>query len=271
METEDKRGWYSGKSFSRLRTDTLADTNEQRRRLSRGPATALASSLLAALVFCVGCGGPQAPEAASGSESGGTVALADQPRTSVAPSVLFFGDSITAGYQLDVSNAFPALIAAKIEEAGFHADVKNAGNSGETSAGGLRRITWFMDDPVDIFVLELGANDGLRGVPVPQIRSNLQAIIDTVRSANPQVEVVIAGMQIPPNMGQTYAREFRALFPELARENDAVLIPFLLADVAGEESLNLYDRIHPNVEGHRIIAETVWTYLEPVLHELAGG
>jgi acyl-CoA thioesterase-1 len=149
--------------------------------------------------------------------------------------------------------------------------VVNGGNSGETSAGGLRRISWFMDDPVDIFVLELGANDGLRGVHVPQIRRNLQAIIDTVRSYNPQVEIVIAGMQIPPNMGQPYAQEFRALFPELARENDAVLIPFLLADVAGEESLNLYDRIHPNVAGHRIIAETVWTHLEPVLHELAGG
>src|SRR5690606_19711545 len=153
----------------------------------------------------------------------------------------------------------------KVDDAGLHAEVRNAGNSGETSAGGLRRISWFMDEPVDILVLELGANDGLRGVPVPQIRTNLQAIIDTVRAYNPQARVVIAGMQIPPNMGQTYARDFRDLFPSLARENDAVLIPFLLADVAGEASLNLSDRIHPNAEGHRIIAETVWTHLEPVL------
>lgn len=230
------------------------------------------SSLLAAtLVLCFGCGGTPTPAATSDPATGGTSESGDELRAGAAPAVLFFGDSITAGYQLDVSNAFPALVAARIEEAGLRADVVNGGNSGETSAGGLRRISWFMDDPVDIFVLELGANDGLRGVPVPQIRRNLQAIIDTVRSYNPQVEIVIAGMQIPPNMGQPYAQEFRALFPELARENDAVLIPFLLADVAGEESLNLYDRIHPNVAGHRIIAETVWTHLEPVLHELAGG
>jgi len=183
------------------------------------------------------------------------------------PVVLFFGNSITAGYGLDASQAFPALVQAKIDEAGINARVVNAGNSGETSAGGLRRINWFMDQPIDVFVLELGGNDGLRGHPVEEIRSNLQAIIDTVEARHPDAEIAVAGMQIPPNLGASYAEAFRGLFATLADANDAVLIPFLLQDVAGRPDLNLPDGIHPNARGHALIAETVWKTIGEMINE----
>lgn len=218
------------------------------------------------LLLALGCGNPQPPPPDTAPAGAPTPSAA----TTAAPTILFFGDSITAGYQLNPASAFPALIDAKLDSARFPANVVNAGNSGETSAGGLRRISWFMDNPVDIFFLELGANDGLRGVPIPQVRANLQAIIDTVRAHNPHARILIAGMQIPPNMGQSYTADFRELFPTLARRNDATLIPFLLADVAGNPALNLPDRIHPNAEGHRIIAETVWPHLEPLVRDLTA-
>jgi acyl-CoA thioesterase I len=179
--------------------------------------------------------------------------------------ILFFGDSLTAGYGLSPEEAFPALVEKKCLQHGTPCKVINAGLSGETSAGGLSRIDWILRQPIDVFVLELGANDGLRGLPLDQTRKNLQAIIEKVRSKNPKVKIVIAGMMVPPNLGPEYTTNFKKIFPELARQNNATLIPFLLQDVAGFEKLNLSDGIHPNPEGHRIVANNVYKVLSPLL------
>ena len=141
----------------------------------------------------------------------------------------------------------------------------NAGLSGETSAGGLNRLDWVLKQPIDLFVLELGANDGLRGLPLDQTQKNLQAIIDKVKTKYPKAKIVIAGMLVPPNMGPDYTASFRKIFPDLAKKNNAALIPFLLQNVAGDEKLNLADGIHPNVDGHKIVAENVLKVIEPLL------
>ncbi|MFZ6012725.1 MAG: arylesterase [Bacteroidota bacterium] len=185
---------------------------------------------------------------------------ADKPKV-----ILFFGDSLTAGYGLSVEEAFPALVEQKVNKAGKACKVVNAGLSGETSAGGLSRIDWILRQPIDIFVLELGANDGLRGLPLEQTQKNLQAIIDKVKSKNPKVKIVLAGMMVPPNMGADYTTKFKQIYPDLARKNKAVLIPFLLQDVAGNEKLNLADGIHPNIEGHRIVAENIYKVIHTLL------
>lgn len=179
--------------------------------------------------------------------------------------ILFFGDSLTAGYGLSPEEAFPALIEKKCIENGTPCKAINAGLSGETSAGGLSRVNWILRQPIDVFVLELGANDGLRGLPLEQTKLNLQSIIDKVKAKYPKVKIVIAGMMVPPNMGPDYTASFRKIFPELARKNNATLIPFLLEDVAGLEKLNLEDGIHPNQEGHRIVADNVYKILGPLL------
>jgi acyl-CoA thioesterase-1 len=180
-------------------------------------------------------------------------------------TILFFGDSLTAGYGLSPEEAFPALIEKKLTKNGKPCKVVNAGLSGETSAGGLSRIDWVLRQPIDVFVLELGANDGLRGLPLQQTEKNLQGIIDKVKAKNPAVKVVIAGMMVPPNMGPDYTTQFKKIYPELAKKNKATLIPFLLQDVAGIEKLNLTDGIHPNVEGHKIVAENVFKIVSPLL------
>lgn len=182
-------------------------------------------------------------------------------------TILFFGDSLTAAMGLDPAESFPAEIQQKIDSIGLNYEVVNAGLSGETTAGGRNRIQWVLNQKVDVFVLELGANDGLRGIPVEETRQNLQAIIDIVRAKNPNVEIILAGMQVPPNLGQDYTEEFKNVFPELAQENDLHLIPFLLEGVAGNPSLNQQDRIHPTEEGYDIVAENVWTVLEPVISD----
>ncbi len=181
-------------------------------------------------------------------------------------TILFYGDSLTAGYGLDdpTETAFPAVVQDKIDEAGLPYRVINAGLSGETSAGGIRRINWVLRQPVDVFVLELGANDGLRGLPLDMLLVNLQEIIDRVRARNPAVQLVIAGMRMPPSMGE-YAGKFDALFAPLAAANDAALIPFLLEDVGAVPEMNLPDGIHPNIDGHARVAETVWDVLEPLI------
>jgi acyl-CoA thioesterase-1 len=179
--------------------------------------------------------------------------------------ILFFGDSLTAGYGLSKEQAFPAIVQRKINDKGYNYKVLNAGLSGETSAGGLARINWILKEPIDIFVLELGANDGLRGLPLKQTKQNLQQIINKVKAKNPDVKIVIAGMMMPPNLGADYTSEFMKVFPELAKKNDAHLIPFLLEGVAGNEELNLNDGIHPNKTGHSIVAENVWKVLNPLL------
>jgi acyl-CoA thioesterase-1 len=180
-------------------------------------------------------------------------------------AILFFGDSLTAGYGLDPTQAFPALIQEKISQQGWNFRVVNAGVSGETTAGGLRRIGWVLQRPIDVFVLELGANDGLRGLPVEEAKRNIQAIIDQVKGKYPQAKIVLVGMQIPTNLGREYTSRFRAIFPELAEKNGAVLIPFLLEGVGGNPELNLPDGIHPTAAGQKIVAENVWKVLEPVL------
>lgn len=181
-------------------------------------------------------------------------------------TILCFGDSITAGYGLeDNDDAFPALVQQKIDSLNLNYTVVNSGVSGETTAGGKSRIDWVIKQPVDIFLLELGANDGLRGVPLSETRGNLQEIIDVVKEKSPETTIVLAGMQLPPNMGQDYTTEFRQLFADLAQKNDLEFIPFILKDVGGIASLNQGDGIHPNVEGHKILAETVWETLEPLL------
>jgi acyl-CoA thioesterase I len=179
-------------------------------------------------------------------------------QSNASKTILFFGDSLTAGYGLSPEEAFPALVEKKLVKNGKPSKVVNAGLSGETSAGGLSRIDWILRQPVDIFVLELGANDGLRGLPPDQTQKNLQAIIDKVKAKYPKVKIVLAGMMVPPNMGQDYTTKFRKIFPEIAKKNNATLIPFLLEDVAGDEKLNQADGIHPNVEGHRIVADNVY-------------
>ncbi len=182
-------------------------------------------------------------------------------------TIVFFGDSLTAGYGLEdpATEAYPARIEQKIEAAHLPYRVVNAGLSGETTAGGLRRVDWILRQPIDIFVLALGGNDGLRGIEPAVTRANLQGIVDRVRAKYPDIQVVLAGMMIPPSMGQDYAREFAALYPELAKKNHAAFVPFLLKGVGGSEDLNQADRIHPTAKGHAILAKTVWQILRPLL------
>jgi acyl-CoA thioesterase-1 len=193
---------------------------------------------------------------------GALAAPAAEPRT-----IIFFGDSLTAGYGLDdpSSQSFPALIQEKIDAAGLPWRTINAGLSGETTSAGLRRVDWILRQPVDIFVLALGANDGLRGIDPTVSRDNLQKIVDRVRARNPKARIVLAGMQIPPAMGLDFARDFERIFPEVAEKYDATLVPFLLEGVGGRVDLNQPDRIHPTAKGHARVAETVWKVLRPLL------
>jgi len=180
-------------------------------------------------------------------------------------SIVFYGNSLTAGYGVSPSEAFPAIIQKKIDSLSLPYNVINAGVSGETSSGGKTRIDWILREPVDIFVLELGANDGLRGTPLSETKKNLQNIIDKVKAKYPGSKLVFAGMEIPPNMGQAYTTEFRNIYTELAAKNKMTLIPFLLEGVGGEPELNQADGIHPTAEGHLIVAENVWKRLEKLL------
>ena len=180
-------------------------------------------------------------------------------------TIVFFGNSLTAGYGLSPSQAFPAIIQKKIDSLGLLYQVINAGVSGETSSGGKTRIDWILRQPVDIFVLELGANDGLRGIPLSETKKNLQFIVDRVKAKNPDTKLLFAGMQIPPNMGQKYTTEFRNIYTELATKNAMTLVPFLLEGVGGETNLNQEDGIHPTAEGHKIVAENLWRQLEKLL------
>ena len=194
-----------------------------------------------------------------------TVIMLGMQPLSASKTILFMGDSITAGYGIGDDRAFPALVQDKLDAAGLDYTVMNAGVSGDTSAGGLSRINWLLKRPVDIFVLELGANDGLRGQSVASTKANLSAIFAAVKEKYPAAKLVLAGMQVPPNMGPDYSRDFRAIFKEVAKETDAHLIPFILEGVGGIKSLNQPDGIHPNLEGHKIIADLVWSHLEVFL------
>ncbi|AWV97436.1 arylesterase [Arcticibacterium luteifluviistationis] len=180
-------------------------------------------------------------------------------------TILFFGNSLTAGYGVGLEEAFPAKIQNKLDSLEMDYTVVNAGLSGETTSGGLNRLDWVLNQKVDVFVLELGANDGLRGIPLKETKANLQAIIDLVWEKNPDTKIILAGMQIPPNMGQDYTTEFKNIWTDLAKTNDVKLIPFLLDGVGGVPSLNQGDGIHPTIEGHKILAKNVWEVLEGVI------
>jgi acyl-CoA thioesterase-1 len=191
------------------------------------------------------------------------------------PVILFVGTSLTAGYGLDPDEAYPARIQEKIERAGLAYRVVNAGVSGETSAGARRRIDWLMESqPVAVLVVETGANDGLRGIDPEDARANIQAIFDRARQQSPPPALMLVGMAAPPNLGARYTDRFRAIYPELARRNGAVLVPFLLEGVAGQARLNQPDGIHPTAEGQRRLADNVWKPLRPMLRggvTSAGG
>lgn len=182
-------------------------------------------------------------------------------------TIVFLGDSITAGYGLEnpAAEAYPALIQARIDAAGWPWRVVNAGLSGETTAGGLRRLDWILRQRVDLLVVALGGNDGLRGIDPAVTRANLQAIIDRARERQPAIRIVLAGMQMPANMSEEFRRRYQAVFPEVAARNDAALIPFLLEGVGAVPELNQPDLIHPTARGQSVIAATVWTHLRSLL------
>lgn len=180
-------------------------------------------------------------------------------------SILIFGDSITAGYGIDVDKAYPALIQQKIDSLELEYNVINAGLSGETSAGGLRRIDWVLQRKVDYMILELGGNDALRGIDLKDTEGNLQGIIDKVLDKYPDAQIIIAGMQAPPNLGKEYTEHFKEMYGRLALANDLPLIPFLLEKVGGITDLNQSDGIHPTEKGHVLVAQTVWEHLYPII------
>ncbi|GGB82565.1 arylesterase [Dyadobacter sediminis] len=181
-------------------------------------------------------------------------------------TIVFFGNSLTAAYGLDdPQQGFVGLIQKRIDSLGLNYKVINAGVSGETTSGGNSRIDWLLKQPLDVFILELGGNDGLRGIPVSETKRNLQAILDKVHAKYPEAKRVLAGMQIPPNLGRKYASDFREVYADVAKKNDITLIPFLLEGVGGEAKLNLPDGIHPTAEGHKILAENVWVIIKDLL------
>jgi acyl-CoA thioesterase I len=211
------------------------------------------SLVVAALL---GCGGDASPRAAAEAP----------PRPATERGrIVFLGTSLTAGLGVDPGQAYPALIQSKLDSARLPYEAVNAGVSGETSAGALRRVDWLMRQPVSVLVIETGANDGLRGLDPDSMRSNIQAIIDRANQQSPKPRIVLAGMRALPNYGFGYARRFREVYADLAEENDLPLVPFLLQGVAGQGEMNQEDMIHPNPSGHRVIAENVWKVLEPVL------
>ncbi|OWK71817.1 arylesterase [Pedobacter sp. AJM] len=215
-----------------------------------------------ALLFAA-CGNKQNKE--NQDQQSDTVRQTSKVNDQKLKNILFFGTSLTAGYGLDPTEAYPALIQNRIDSLKMPYKVINGGLSGETSAAGKSRISWLLKQPIDVFVLELGANDGLRGLPVAQTTKNLQSIIDSVRLKYPEVKMVMAGMQVPPNMGAQYAEDFKNIFPSLARKNNMALVPFLLDKVGGVPKLNQEDGIHPTAEGDKILAENVWAVLKDVL------
>jgi len=216
-------------------------------------------AILLAVLLITGCGGKKSSTETF--RSANTSAESSSEKT-----ILFFGDSLTAGYGLDdVSEAFPGVVQKKIDSAKLPYKVINAGLSGETTAGGKGRIGWILKQKTDVFVLELGANDGLRGTPIKETAKNLQDIVDSVKKKYPAAKLMITGMMVPPNMGAAYANDFKAIFPAIAAKNNMTLMPFLLKDVAGVPSLNQKDGIHPTAEGARIVGNNVWAVLKNIL------
>lgn len=221
--------------------------------------------LVALGLLGIACNADNRSASSSGAAQPATPSATASRSAQQQKTIVFFGNSLTAAYQLSPEQGFVALIQQKIDSLGRPYRCVNAGLSGETTADGMNRIDWVLQQPMDIFVLELGGNDALRGLPVEASSENMQGIVERVKAKYPDCKIVIAGMLAPPNLGPAYTKAFRNLYPTLARKNQATLIPFLLENVGGDPALNLPDGIHPNVEGQKIVAETVWTYLKPLL------
>jgi acyl-CoA thioesterase I len=220
-----------------------------------------------ALVLAGACsGGGATPSTAI---SGDAARPVDPSAPPARPKIVALGDSITAGYGLLESAAYPALLQQRIDQDGYKFEVVNAGVSGDTSAGGLRRLDWALEGDVRVLILELGANDGLRGLSIAQMTQNLSTIIQRAKQKN--IIVILAGMEAPPNYGPEYTQGFRTAFRDIAQRERVLLIPFLLDKVAGRPSLNQADGIHPNIEGAKIVAETVWSVLRGLLDQMAGS
>ncbi|WP_149525382.1 arylesterase [Sphingobacterium hotanense] len=220
-------------------------------------------STLSAIILLTACNNPQTQQATEQQQD--TVVREATP-TEKKQNIVFFGNSLTAGLGLEnQTEAFPALIQQKIDSLGLNYTCINAGLSGETSAGGKDRIDWLLKEPIDVFVLELGANDGLRGIKPEATKKNLGEIVDKVIKAYPNCKLVLAGMKVPPSMGEAYFKEFEAIFPALAQEKNMTLVPFLLDNVAGITKLNQQDAVHPTKEGQLILAENVWKHLKGIL------
>jgi acyl-CoA thioesterase I len=220
-------------------------------------------SFLVPLAVLYGCSGERQQSADVRVDS---LQSSHKPTVGTIKTILFFGNSLTAGYGLDdPSESFSGIIQKTIDSLALPYRVVNAGVSGETTSGGNSRIDWVLKNPLDVFVLELGGNDGLRGIPVNETRKNLQTIIDKVRMKYPDATIVLAGMQMPPSMGNRYVGDFKKIYRDLAEINHITLIPFLLEGVGGDLKLNQKDGIHPTAEGHRIVAENVWAVLKNVL------
>ena len=219
-------------------------------------------TLLAMVVL--GCGGGEEALPRDARRPGDST-VPSRPSAGSVPTIVFLGTSITAGLGLDPEQAYPAIIQRKLDSAGFRYQVINAGVSGETSAGALTRIDWILRQAPAVLVIETGANDGLRGQSPRSVRSNIQAIIDRTRATSPDTEIILAGMQALPNLGDSYVRQFVAIYPELAATNQLRLIPFILDGVGGVDSLNQADGIHPTPQGQEIVGQNVWRVLEPVL------
>ena len=214
------------------------------------------------VVLAISCS--RQPETAQPSGASPAAPEAPKPRDAAkAPKIVFLGDSLTAGLGLSTTESFPSLIEQKLKEQGLNYQVVNAGVSGDTSAGGLRRLDWSLDGDVRVLIVALGANDGLRGLPTREMKKNLAAVLDRARARN--LPVILAGMEAPPNYGVEYTRDFREVYTDLAAEYKVRFIPFLLQGVAGEASLNQADGIHPNTRGAEIVADLVWKELEPEL------
>ena len=214
-----------------------------------------------------GCGQP-ASATRDARESSSAATTSNAPAAS-RPRIVFLGDSLTAGYGLNLDQSVPSLIQGRLATDGYDYEVVNAGVSGDTSAGGLSRLDWSLDGDVRVLVLELGANDGLRGLPVDALKKNLETIIGRAKQRG--IKVVLTGMEAPPNYGPAYTASFRKVYRDLAREHgDVVFVPFYLQGVAGDPALNIADGIHPNPQGARIVAQNVWRAIEPLLQKDRG-
>lgn len=227
-----------------------------------------ATASLIVSLFPIGCrpaAKDKTPQAAQAASAGKSDSIAPSKTSAAGPTVLFIGTSLTAGLGLRPEEAYPALVQDKADSAGTPIVSVNAGVSGETSAGALNRIDWVLRGPADIVVLETGANDALRALPVSEARANISQILDRIKAAKPNAKIFLVQMEAPPNLGQQYTAAFHSMYGELAREKGATLIPFLLNGVAGHADLNQPDGLHPNVTGEKIVATNVWDSLKPAV------